>query len=289
MLSQLQKLIFFKSHSDEKLSYQVASCLSFIYPLIFLMVERKVFSGNLLQYFCVVALCLWASADKRLLTGLLLFFTTLYHLSSWQFADNHQWLYWYWVIALFLNEMSSSKDQYRVHAQSLLFVVFALATFWKLLDGEYLDGSFFQFEFIADKRLQGFVDHFLSMDFNQVRVNAFISETPVMEGLTPTFYKNKLLLSDNAVLVARILSYLTVITEGALASLLLIKIVKSTFSQKWIDWPLFGFFVVTYALLPVHGFASILIILAIAQAPKEMVKFYLLALVTQLFTFTKWS
>ena len=282
MLSQLQNLFSFDSVTEEDLGATVSQMLTFIFPLLFLIVEPSLFMGHVLQYYCVIALCLWKFCDRRLLTGLLLLLTFIYHLLSWQFADNHQWLYLYWVLALFLKEITHSEQETSVfQARSLLAVVFTVACFWKIVDGQYLNGAFFQFEFIADKRLQGFVDQFLGMDFNQVRVNSFISNQHIMDGLTPVFYKNPLVLSDRALLVAKIFSYLTILLEALIAILFL-----SDKKSIWADWMILLFILFTYSLIPVHGFAAMLIILCIAQSKKSMVKYYLAALAFQLFIFT---
>jgi hypothetical protein len=282
MLSQLQNLFSFDSVSEDDFAATVSQLLTFIFPLLFLLVEPSLFMGHVLQYYCVIALCLWKFCDKRLLTGLLLAFTLIYHLCTWQIADNHQWLYLYWVIGLFLKEITKSDHEVSAfQARTLLAVVFTVACFWKIVDGEYINGSFFQFEFIADKRLQGFVDQFLAMDFNQVRVNSFISNQHIMDGLTPVFYKNPLVLSERALLVSKIFSYLTIFFEALIAILFL-----SDKKSVWADWMMLLFIMFTYSLIPVHGFAAILIILCIAQSKKSMVKYYLGALMLQLFIFT---
>jgi hypothetical protein len=77
--------------------------------------------------------------------------------SGWPLADNHAYLLAYWCLAVAL--ALRAEDPQRALAwngRALVGLAFALATLWKLLSPDYLDGRFFRVALVEDRRLERF-------------------------------------------------------------------------------------------------------------------------------------
>ena len=185
---------------------------------------------------------------------------------NWYWIDNHKYLIMYWSLACCLSLFSRDPDRLLAwNGRVLIGVTFLFATGWKIMGGQFLDGSFFHFVLLTDETIKKHVLVLggLTLDdlsFNrellqsliaspqQVLAPAFIS-TPRTEGLSLVF------------------SYLTILVEGAIAVTFLLG------TRRWFaaakDNLLILFCLLTYYALPIVGFAITLMVMGFAQCPAE--------------------
>src|SRR5690606_17876824 len=91
---------------------------------------------------------LWA-----LLASLLLLSVSV----TWYVADNHQFLIAYWTCAVaIVIGKARPEEELADAAKDLLGLAFALAVVWKIIPGEYLNGSFWEATILIDSRLSQF-------------------------------------------------------------------------------------------------------------------------------------
>jgi hypothetical protein len=180
-------------------------------------------------------------------------------------VDNHQFLIAYWCLALGLAAASADPGRTRrISARLLVGAVFLLATTWKLLSPDFLDGSFMRFTLLTDPRfgevaeLVGGLDS-SDLEDNRAAVDALGDPAgpldPVRLHSTPRL--------DRA---AQALTWWTVAIEGAVAV---------TFLTRWRrlarqrDLALIAFLITTYAVAPVIGFGWVLACLGLAQRDRS--------------------
>jgi hypothetical protein len=180
---------------------------------------------------------------------------------SWYAIDNHKYLMTYWTLACALSLHASRRTIWlATTAQLLVGLVFAFAAAWKMIAGEYWDGSFLYFTSLTDSRLQrigaavsghsmadlGAVGQALSFLGIRGIANVYIP-VPVDSGLH---------------LAAVWFSWAAVIGEAAIAVSFLIPVGEL---YRWRNYGLMMFVLFTYFLLPVTPFAIALILLGLAQ------------------------
>ena len=180
--------------------------------------------------------------------------------ARWQ-VDNHQFLIAYWCLALGVAARSPDPAQVRRWSARLLIgAVFVLATMWKLLSPDFVDGSFMRFTLLTDERfaevaaLVGDIDP-ADLDANRQAMTA-LAEPDRPLTATPLTGSHRL---D---VVATAVTWWTLAIEGAVAL---------TFLSPWRrlarhrDLTLIAFVATTYAVAPVVGFGWVLVCLGLAQ------------------------
>ena len=182
----------------------------------------------------------------------------------WLWIDNHKILITYWCLACAL--ATSARDPDRVLAWNgrlLIGLTFLFATTWKVWAGEYWDGSFLEYTFLTDSRVAAIASAIGRIPpdaLNQNRLFEFLL------GQAPdTIGSVNLIASQQLQLFTRWASYWTLAIEALVASVFLVR------DKQWLsrcrDWILMIFIATTYFLLPVLGFAYVLIIMGFAQCP----------------------
>ncbi len=182
--------------------------------------------------------------------------------ANWLWIDNHQFLISYWCLVCALAVGSKNTDAVLAwNGRILVGLVFLFATVWKFLSGEYLDGSFLHFTFLIDHRVSSFATFVGKLDPQVLPQNQLLED----------FFKDNPQNSFNIPLetspllegFALIASYWTLVIEGAVAVVFLF---AAKFRlQNLQNWILIIFIATTYFLLPVLGFAYVLIIMGLAQ------------------------
>jgi hypothetical protein len=183
----------------------------------------------------------------------------------WNTIDNHKYLitYWCYVCAL----ATTAGDPVRVmsvNARLMVGLAFALAVLWKLVAGQYLDGSFLYFEFLAERRL-GAACHMISdltwddLERNQ-RLLSQLSATLLPE------MSIRLAGGEHLRRLTLAMSYWTLLIEGLVALAFLLP--RSTRPGGLRDVFLMVFIGTTYFLLPVAGFAFVLTLLGLMQCDR---------------------
>ena len=87
---------------------------------------------------------------------------------DWYSIDNHKYLITYWVLACTISLHVRERHQWLGGvARTLTALVFGFAVLWKIVGGEYLNGSFLYYTFLTDSRL--------------TRLSAAVTGTPFSE------------------------------------------------------------------------------------------------------------
>jgi len=180
---------------------------------------------------------------------------------DWFALDNHKILIGYWCLVCALAVSSKLTEQVLAcNGKMLIGLTFLFATAWKIISGEYLDGSFLHYTFLSDQRVEymaSFVGR-ISPDIllqNRMLENLLRYLPQTLKSITVTSTPQLQLFTLAA-------SYWTLIIESAVAFAFLS-------GQKLRDWILIIFIATTYFLLPVLGFAYILMIMGFAQCPPQ--------------------
>jgi hypothetical protein len=178
----------------------------------------------------------------------------------WQ-TDNHQYLIAYWCLTLGL--AASSADPARVRrigARLLIGGVFVLATTWKLVSPDFLDGSFMRYTLLTDTRfgevatlVGGMAPQDLEANREALRALDDPAEPPAPVRLRST---------DRLDRAADILTWWTVAIEGLVAAAFLVPWRRLARHR---DLALIAFVVTTYAVAPVVGFGWVLVCMGLAQ------------------------
>ena len=186
--------------------------------------------------------------------------------ANWLWIDNHQFLISYWCLVCTLGISSKNRDAVLAwNGRLLVGLVFLFATIWKLLAGEYWTGSFLHYTFLTDDRIAAFATMIggLSPDvLPQNQLLESVLKTYPQAGLSVTLGTSPWL--QRFTIAA---SYWTLLIEGTVALAFLG--VGWWGLARFRNWLLLIFIATTYVLLPVLGFASILIIMGLAQCSQE--------------------
>jgi hypothetical protein len=182
-------------------------------------------------------------------------------------ADNHNWLQWYWLVALALANFA--RDSQRVLALSARLLVgftFLFATTWKILSHDFPSGAFFEFASLTETRL---AESLQAVGFDVV--TDFKNGTNAIKALTQGFDPPASFELVNADLLSGfwpVMAFVTIVVEGAIAVVYLAPLAKRI---SWIrDAIMVGFCVVTYVMLPVGGFGMLLTVMGFASSDLEV-------------------
>ncbi len=234
---------------------------------LFLLLNGFVTEGSTTINLPVQILCLF-----MLLTDAFLMVTTCWLLlalvmtvllvPNWCVYDNHKFLMIYWVAACALATRHTDQEEcLSTNARLLVGWVFVWATLWKVVNGEYLDGTFFHFQFLADSRFLNLAVVAGGMDAADVKYNQQNLEW--MKLFPGSTISAVLQTSFRLRALAYVACYATLVIEAAVATSFL------RLGPRWFtrhkDQYLLAFLLVTLLTVPVHGFASILAILGLAQ------------------------
>jgi hypothetical protein len=176
-------------------------------------------------------------------------------------------------------------DVILVNTRLFVGLCFGFATTWKLMGGEYGDGTFITSTLLFDGRVRDITCMVGPMTYDQVRTNVSLVElariAPEHGLAVPIDFPARM------VDFALAMSWGTVIGEGsvALAWLLPFKVFSSLRHVL-----LLGFVLVTYFFLPVVGFASVLAVIGFSwsalKGQHRVSSMYLITLgIVQLYSF----
>jgi hypothetical protein len=194
---------------------------------------------------------------------------------TWPGVDNHKWLMGWWTGAMWMVHLAPQASQLavmKVNARLMLGLVFTLATLWKIWTPQYMEGSFFEYELLADKRFKeaaiwvgGATDE--GLDKNRDMKNDLLtSYRKDAEPLEFVGFES----GEYVDLLAVGMTWWTIAIEGALGVLALwpgngmIAIARTLVAL--------AFTASTYLLAPVMGFGWMVIILGFGQCPERYKK-----------------
>lgn len=225
----------------------------------------------------------WTMLPEKLLAAAMMFYPRLVrdrwawlgmslclvvnNLWHWSSLVNHEYLYTYWVLVCTIAVGSRTpKHVLRWNARWLIGLCFLFATLWKFLGGEYLDGSFLHLTFLLDQRLAMGAALFGGLDLATLAENRQIFETLQA---TVVLEPQPLTTTSRMAIASVILSYWTILIEGLVATSFLLKTTHWLHQKR--DWLLLGFVLTTYTVIPVLGFAALLMVMGLIQAKNTLV------------------
>jgi hypothetical protein len=194
---------------------------------------------------------------------------------TWESADNHRYLFVYMALALCCTFSLPRSDQALALALSsrwLLGLCMLLAVGWKVASPDYLSGSFFHFELLADERFAQVASWTSGISFEQLAENRALRESVTAGHLHgSTLCEVQFHSAAGIPLIAQILTWWTLGIETALAALFLASAIWFTRGRLVLlaSLALLVFAATTYAVAPVRGFGGILMLLALAQCQPE--------------------
>jgi hypothetical protein len=182
--------------------------------------------------------------------------------TDWLWIDNHKILITYWCLVCAL--AVSAKDIDGVLAWNgrlLIGLTFLFATTWKILAGEYWNGAFLHYVFLADSRVEALGTLISGLSPHTLPQNRLL-ET-LLKQFPQTVGSVTLTTSPRLQMFTLATSYWTLLIEGSVAIAFLLSPLR--WLSRFRDWLLILFIATTYFILPVLGFAYILIIMGFAQ------------------------
>ena len=197
------------------------------------------------------------------LTGLFV----LNHALLWHVLDNHKWLLTYWCLALGVSRLQpDARQALSSNARWLVGLCFLFATLSKLLSPEYLDGTFFEFTLLTDRRFSGFADLVggVPADVTGANISA-------IRELTRPYGSTEMVQLQDAPRIASlalVLSYWTIAVEATIAVLFLLPARRGTGMVR--DAALLLFILSTYPVATVVGFGRVLAVLGLAQTSNRL-------------------
>lgn len=183
-------------------------------------------------------------------------------LPRWDRIDDHVWLAVYWTLALGLALTTARPERVlRLSGRLLLGLVFLLAFCWKIGTPEFRDTTFFQYSLLEDSRFEFVATGVIGVSDEAMDQNASATESLAddpHEGATVHLRE-----VPSVGPVARVFTYWGILIEGLLA---LTWLAPLPLRARWVRHAcLLAFFVTTYLVVPVGGFAVMLVTLALTQ------------------------
>ena len=176
-------------------------------------------------------------------------------------TDNHQYLIAYWCLALGLAASSADPARVRrISARLLVGAVFLLATTWKILSPDFVDGSFMRYTLLTDTRFTEVATLVGGVDPGDLTANrdAISALDDPKAALRPVRLRG----TDRLDALAHALTWWTLLVEGSVAVAFLVPWRRL---GRYRDPLLITFVVTTYAIAPVVGFGWVLVCLGLAQ------------------------
>lgn len=186
---------------------------------------------------------------------------------DWWLIDDHRVATTYWLVAIGLSRLANQPE--RVLALSARFILgslFALAFGWKLLSSQYMATDVFQYALLRDHRfepvatLAGGADAD-ELEIDRVRISDFTRTGDLHETIAVST-------GPRTDTVAAVFTTWGLVLEGALAAAFLLPLPGR--ARQLRPALLLIFCATTYAVVPVVGFGTLLMILGLAQAKTAM-------------------
>ena len=195
----------------------------------------------------------------------LAFLTGLRVFLDWPLPDNHAYLLFYWCLAVTIALFSRDSERcLAFNGKFMIGLAFAFALLWKaLLSGDFMDGRFFSITMLTDPRFEAFTGSLLSLDdYEMDSLTLFVEQH--IDGELPAQGLDIPSLPSKLHLVSEILTYWTVLIEGAVAILFLIP--SRAAVSRLRDAFLILFCITTYSVATVEGFGWLLIAMGVSQS-----------------------
>jgi hypothetical protein len=176
------------------------------------------------------------------------------------------------MMSVFIYTLTQDKKVLVKTAKMLLAIVFLLATFWKLYDGNYLNAEFMTYTLATDERMRPLVLLFTSdYTMQELQLNTYANSEVTWEKSVPLTYVTELIIKDSLVNLAYFLSYFTIIIELLVGLFFALKSFGVKFG-KYADYLLFIFLFTVYFFVSVRGFSLVLCTLGLMQAQTQKLR-----------------
>lgn len=180
----------------------------------------------------------------------------------WERMDDHVVVTTYWTLALGLSLLASEPGRaMEINARRLVGLVFAFAVFWKVTSPDFLRGAFFHYTLLADDRFRFFAEHLggLSSEAYDANTAAIATLYAAPEAI------GHVALTSSAWLIAlaNLMTACGIATEATVALTFLAPLPERLWGIRFAA--LLVFCLTTYAMVPVAGFALLLLTLGLAQ------------------------
>ena len=190
--------------------------------------------------------------------------------TRWYAVDNHQFLFAWWLLALFfaLFKNENPKEHLSFNARLILGIVMGVAATRKAIEPSFLDGSFFEFTLLTDPRFEEiplFLTDWNYGDLKSFRNQAVQSVTGFLGG---QIQRKGLVIPENLPMIAIVLTYWTIVIEAIIAiAFLLPNRVYIAYTRT----AFLGLFCITsYIIVPVTSFGIIMFVFNLAAKPVEV-------------------
>ncbi len=188
-------------------------------------------------------------------------FHAVTYATRWYLLDNHDALVAYWAVALVIAATGRRNDLLALQARLLLGLTFALATGWKIVSGQFLNGDFFTLALLVDPRFRGVTETLAGVPVEQVHANA---DSLASAGASLTPGSVPLTGVEAVAAVAVVLTVATLVIEAAVALAMLLP--EPPTGVRLRSLLLAAFLVGTYVIVPVSRFGILLAAMGVAQA-----------------------
>ncbi len=171
----------------------------------------------------------------------------------WLVEGNHLYLLFYLSLTSLVAALSPKpQETFALNAKLIIGIVFLLATFWKLVSPSFTSDTFFAYYLIHDERLAP-----IGMLLTELSGDDVLTNQEALKNATHKVVKLTTLPEIRQ--LAGWLTWLTIITEGLVATVFLL---------KWVfrDAVLLLFLAAAYLIIPVPSFGMALACLGYGQA-----------------------
>jgi hypothetical protein len=179
---------------------------------------------------------------------------------DWEGVDNHVILTVWWAFAVGVSLLGADAGRsLAANARLLVGLAFLFATLWKLISGEFVDGSFFHYSLLLDDRFR-----YLAESMGGLGHDAYVSNHGVVGGLRDSSGSGPagLVTTDAIRMTAAVLTWWTLAIEAIVAGAFLVPVRR----LAWVrHGSLLVFAFTTYLAVPVGGFGVLLMVMGLAQ------------------------
>lgn len=188
---------------------------------------------------------------------------------QWWLVDDHPVATTYWLAAVCVSRFARRPDEVlALSARLLLAALFTFAVGWKLLSGAFVSGDFFEYTFVRDTRFEPLAVLAGGADADELpqqraAITAFTSTAAAGESITVTT-------GERIRPLALGFTWFGLAMEGAVAAAFL-----APLRRRWQllrSAALIGFCLTTYAVLPIAGFAVLLLTMGFAHARRPVAR-----------------
>jgi hypothetical protein len=236
-------LVLLLLYPGDSLRVRVPMTILALVALLFPHFQRQA------RYWCVVAVTF-----------------VLASLGGWFQLDNHKYLLAYWCIAVFCAlQTHDPEGTLKTNSRLLVGLCFATAVLWKLSVSDYLDGTFFEYSLLTDKRFQGVATALGGITDPMRNVNnAALAALTNYDSRLDTV---QLHATQSIRSLAQFMTRWTIGIETLIAVSFLLP--RRVALARWRDYFLIAFLITTYAVAPVVGFGWLLAIMGLAQTDEQ--------------------